>query len=223
MEGVGRDFTRRGFLQAAALTASHFTVSGLFAEELVRKTPEMTPGPLYPDKLPLDTDNDLIIVSDSITPAVGQITHLSGRILDTRGDPIRDALIEIWQVDSTATYLKERSHRRAGTFDANFQGFGRFLTGSTGEYYFRTIKPVPYPTRLAPHVHFMVKVKGRPAWSTQLYIQGHPGNSRDGLYRSIGDPNAQAAVTVPFLPVEGSRIGELTAKFDIVPGFTPAG
>ena len=223
MEGVGRDFTRRGFLQAAALTASHFTVPGLFAEELMRKTPEMTPGPLYPDKLPLDTDNDLIIVSDSITPAVGQITHLSGRILDTRGDAIRDALIEIWQVDSTATYLKERTHRRAGTFDANFQGFGRFLTGSTGEYYFRTIKPVPYPTRLAPHVHFMVKVKGRPAWSTQLYIQGHPGNLRDGLYRSIGDPAAQAAVTVAFAPVEGSRIGELAAKFDIVPGFTPAG
>ena len=223
MEDVGRDFTRRGFLQAAALTASHFTVSGLFAEELVRKTPEMTPGPLYPDKLPLDTDNDLIIVSDSITPAVGQITHLSGRILDARGDPIRDALIEIWQVDSTATYLKERSHRRAGTFDANFQGFGRFLTGSTGEYYFRTIKPVPYPTRSAPHIHFMIKVKGRPAWSTQLYIQGHPGNLRDGLYRSIGDPDAQTAVTVAFSPVEGSRIGELTAKFDIVPGFTPAG
>ena len=126
-------------------------------------------------------------------------------------------------MDSTATYLKERTHRRAGTFDANFQGFGRFLTGSTGEYYFRTIKPVPYPTRLAPHVHFMVKVKGRPAWSTQLYIQGHPGNLRDGLYRSIGDPAAQAAVTVAFAPVEGSRIGELTAKFDIVPGFTPAG
>jgi protocatechuate 3,4-dioxygenase, beta subunit len=223
MAGVGSVFTRRRFLQAAALTASYLTVPGLFAEELMRKTPEMTAGPLYPDKLPLDTDNDLIIVSDSITPAVGQITHLSGRILDTRGDPIRDALIEIWQVDNTATYLKERSYRKAGTFDANFQGFGRFLTGSTGEYYFRTIKPVPYPTRSAPHIHFMIKVKGRPAWSTQLYIQGHPGNLRDGLYRSIGDPDAQTAVTVAFSPVEGSRIGELTAKFDIVPGFTPAG
>jgi protocatechuate 3,4-dioxygenase beta subunit len=223
MEGGGCDFSRRRFLQAAALTASYFTVPGLFAEELVRKTPEMTAGPLYPDELPLDTDNDLIIVRDSITPAVGQITHLSGRILDTKGNPIRDALIEIWQVDSTATYLKERSHRPAGSCDLNFQGFGRFQTGSTGEYYFRTIKPVPYPTRRAPHIHFMVKVKGRPAWSTQLYIQGHPGNLRDGLYRSIGDPEAQAAVTVAFSPVEGSRIGELVAKFDIVPGFTPAG
>ena len=183
----------------------------------------MTVGPLYPDNLPRDTDNDLIIVNDSITPAVGQITHLSGRILDSRGEPVRDALIEIWQVDSTATYLKERSHRPAGSFDPNFQGFGRFLTGSTGEYYFRTIKPVPYPTRQAPHIHFMVKVKGRSAWSTQLYIQGHPGNLRDGLYRSIGDADAQAAVTVDFAPVPGSRIGEFVAKFDIVSGFTPAG
>ena len=223
MERIRFDFTRRRFLQAAALTASYFTVPGLFAEELMRKTPEMTVGPLYPDKLPLDTDNDLVIVNDSITPAVGQITHLSGRILDARGEPIRDALVEIWQVDSTATYLKERSYRKAGTFDANFQGFGRFVTGSSGEYYFRTIKPVPYPTRPAPHIHFMIKAKGRPAWSTQLYIQGHPGNLRDGLYRSIDDPDAQAAVTVAFSPVEGSRIGELVAKFDIIPGFTPAG
>src|SRR6476660_1510995 len=184
MERSASDLTRRRFLGAAAVTASYFTVPGLFAEELMSRTPEMTVGPLYPDNLPRDSDNDLIIVNDSITPAVGQITHLSGRILDSRGEPVRDALIEIWQVDSTATYLKERSHRPAGSFDPNFQGFGRFLTGSTGEYYFRTIKPVPYPTRSAPHIHFMVKVRGRSAWSTQLYIQGHPGNLRDGLYRS---------------------------------------
>jgi protocatechuate 3,4-dioxygenase, beta subunit len=223
MERSASDLTRRRFLRATAVTASYLTVPGLFAEELMRRTPEMTVGPLYPDKLPRDTDNDLIIVNDSITPAVGQITHLSGRILDSRGEPIRDALIELWQVDSTATYLKERSHRSAGSFDPNFQGFGRFLTGSTGEYYFRTIKPVPYPSRQAPHIHFMVKVKGQPAWSTQLYIQGHPGSLCDGLYRSIGDADAQAAVTVDFAPVPGSRIGELVAKFDIVPGFTPAG
>ena len=99
MERSASDLTRRRFLQAAAVTASYFTVPGVFAEELMRRTPEMTIGPLYPDKLPRDTDNDLIIVNDSITPAVGQITHLSGRILDSRGEPVRDALIEIWQVD----------------------------------------------------------------------------------------------------------------------------
>jgi hypothetical protein len=76
----------------------------------------------------LDTDNDLIIVNDSITPAVGEITHLSGRLLDANGGPIRDAVVEIWQVDNTGTYLKERESKRNTGYDANFQGFGRFLT-----------------------------------------------------------------------------------------------
>ena len=187
----------------------------------MRQTPRVTQGPLYPERLPLDADNDLIIVSDSVTPAVGEITHLSGRLLGLRGEPIRNAIIEIWQVDSTATYLVERNHKRAGSFDVNFQGFGRFETGSSGEYYFRTIKPVPYPTRPAPHIHFMVKVKGREPWTTQLYVKGHPGNARDSIYRHIGEGQAQEAVTVDFTPVKESRIGELAAKFDIVLGFTP--
>jgi len=50
-----------------AMGASLWTVPGLFAEELV-KTPRQTEGPFYPDKLPLDTDNDLLIVNDKITP-----------------------------------------------------------------------------------------------------------------------------------------------------------
>ena len=54
----------------------------MWAEELIR-TPAQTEGPFYPDKLPLDTDNDLIIVNDHITPAIGEVTHLSGRILDS--------------------------------------------------------------------------------------------------------------------------------------------
>ena len=223
MQDVDPGSTRRHFLRSVSLTAGFFAVPGAFAEELMRKTPWGTQGPLYPDKLPLDTDNDLIIVNDSVTPAVGQITHVSGRILDARGGPIQDAVVEIWQVDSTATYLKEHSYKKAGSFDANFQGFGRFLTGSNGEYYFRTIKPVAYPGRSAPHIHFMIRMKGREPWTTQLYIKGHPGNQRDGLYRAIGDPRAQEAVTVEFGPVKDSRIGELVASFDIVLGFTPEG
>ena len=213
--------TRRHFLRNATLAAGLFAVPGAFAEELLRQTPRATQGPLYPEKLPLDADNDLIVVSDSVTPAVGEITHLSGRLLGLHGEPVRNAVIEIWQVDNMATYLVERSHKPAGSFDANFQGFGRFETGSSGEYYFRTIKPVPYPTRPAPHIHFMVKVKGREPWTTQLYVKGDPGNARDYIYRRIGDGQAQEAVTVDFAPMKESRIGELVAKFDIVLGLTP--
>ncbi len=157
-----------------------------------------------------------------MTPAVGEITHLSGRLLGSHGEPVRNAVIEIWQVDSMSTYLQERSRKPAGSFDVNFQGFGRFETGSAGEYYFRTIKPVAYPTRPAPHIHFLVKVKGREPFATQLYVKGHPGNARDQIYRGIGDARAQEAVTVDFAPVKDSRIGELEARFNIILGFTPA-
>src|SRR5436305_11646575 len=98
--------SRRGFLGALALGASAFTARGAFAEELTR-TPTTFEGPYYPKKLPLDTDNDLLIINDAITPAVGEVTHLSGRLLDSKGDPLRNAVIEIWQCDRDGTYLKQ--------------------------------------------------------------------------------------------------------------------
>lgn len=66
---------RRIFL--GGFGAALFMTPGAFAEELFR-TPRLTEGPFYPDTLPLDTDNDLITINDSITPAVGEITHLTG-------------------------------------------------------------------------------------------------------------------------------------------------
>ena len=191
---------------------------GAFAEQLTL-TPRQTEGPFYPDKLPLDTDNDLLIVNDGITPAVGEVTWLSGRILDVNGAPIRNAVVEIWQCDNQGAYLHTRTDNRDDR-DKNFQGFGRFVTGSSGEYVFRTIKPVPYPGR-TPHVHFAIKMKGREKWTTQCYIKGHPGNERDGIWRNIKDEKQREAITVDFAPLAESKAGELAARFDIVPGFTP--
>jgi protocatechuate 3,4-dioxygenase beta subunit len=210
--------SRRRFLSTCALGAAAFTVPGAFADELFR-TPPQTEGPFYPNKLPLDTDNDLLIINDTISPAVGEITHLGGKVLDARGTPIRNALVEIWQVDGRGAYLHTGTSNRDKR-DANFQGFGRFLTGSSGEYYFRTIKPVPYPGR-TPHIHFKIKKGGKELLVTQCYVKGEPGNERDGIFRSLKDPKAQAALLVDFAPIKGSRIGELAARFDIVLGVTP--
>ena len=138
---------RRGFMGALALGATAFTTRGAFADEL-EQTPRVQEGPFYPHKLPLDTDNDLIRINDKITPAVGEITHLSGRILDTKGDPIKNIVVELWQCDRDGAYLRDHDENGA-KFDTNFQGYGQFLTGSTGAYYFRTIKPVPYSGRPA--------------------------------------------------------------------------
>lgn len=215
------NLSRRIFLSSAAVgaagAAALFT-PGVFAEHLVQ-TPAQTEGPFYPDKMPLDTDNDLLVISNSITPAVGEVTRLSGRILDRRGDPVRNATVEIWQVDNHGAYLHSGSVNREKR-DPNFQGFGRFITSSKGEYSFRTIKPVLYPGRQAPHIHFLVQAKGHDKFTTQCYIKGHPGNANDFVLKEIRDPKARASVMVEFAPVAGSAIGELAAKFDIVMGYT---
>jgi len=209
---------RRQLVKGMAFGAAMFAVPGLFAEELIR-TPQLGEGPFYPNKLPLDTDNDLLVINDSINPAIGEVTHLSGKVLDTNGDPIRNAFVEIWQVDSGGAYLHDGSDNKAKK-DKNFQGYGRFLTNVKGEYYFRTIKPVAYPGR-TPHIHLAVSEFGKRKLTTQMLVKGEPGNERDGLFRAIRDEKLRNLLVAEFTPLEGSKIGELTAEFDMVIGVTP--
>ena len=203
-----------------AFAASLYTTKGLFADLL--SSPSLTEGPFYPDHLPLDLDNDLIIINNSTTPAVGTITQLSGRILDSKGDPIKGLTVEIWQCDANEVYLHSRdSEPKKKQQDANFQGFGRFEASSQGEYRFRTIKPVPYPGRPAPHIHFKIKRGDRELLTTQLMMRGHEGNKRDGVFSQAGDAIDQELIQADFLPIPDSKIGEFYAKFDIVLGRTP--
>ena len=212
---------RRRFLQgltAAGLAA--FTTPGAHAQQLI-ETGTTTEGPFYPDKLPLDTDNDLIVINDSITPGVGEITHLTGRVLTKSGQAVRNAFVEIWQVDQTGSYVHTGGRQPSG-FDRNFQGYGRFLSDSKGQYYFRTIKPIDYTLigifRTA-HIHVAVSQNGRRVFTSQLMVNGHPANARDGIIRNL-DPRALKTLLVDFTPLPGSKLGELTANFDIVLGAT---
>ena len=118
---------------------------------------------------------------------------------------------------STCTPPTAAEARQAG--HATSRASAGSLTGSTGEYYFRTIKPVPYPGR-TPHIHFKVKKGGKELLTTQCYVKGHPGNDRDGVRRHPR-PEGAESVTVEFAPIKESQIGELAAKFDMVLGVTP--
>jgi protocatechuate 3,4-dioxygenase beta subunit len=207
---------RRALLHGLVLGTLACSAHRTLAQSLI-VTPAQTEGPFYPDRLPLDQDNDLVRVKGHQAPAAGEVTDLTGRLVDLRGNPLGGVTVEIWQVDHNGHYIHTRD--AGAKNDANFQGFGRFETGQAGEYRFRTIKPVPYPGR-TPHIHVKLRKGGRELLTTQLYVQGHPLNARDGVLRGIRDPQQRAAVMVPFVPSR-EHSGELAARFDIVLGLTP--
>lgn len=215
MESAGWIRSRRWFLGGLA-AATAFGVRGVYAQQLM-ETPATGEGPFYPDKMPLDTDNDLLIINDAITPAVGEITHLGGRVLTASGEPVRNAFVEIWEVDHTGSYVHSEGRQPTGN-DRNFQGYGRFLTDSKGQYYFRTIKPIEY-TLLgmfrAPHVHLAISQGGRRIFTTQILVKGDPANARDTLRFPAASLDK---LMVDFKSLPGSKTGELTANFDVVLG-----
>jgi protocatechuate 3,4-dioxygenase beta subunit len=202
-----------------AIGAAALGARGAFAQALA--TAVTGDGPYYPDRLPLDTDNDLIVINDGVTPAVGEITHLTGRLFAENGAPVRNAFIEIWQSDVNGSYI--HTEGRNGKLDANFQGYGRFLTDAEGRYYFRTIKPVPYTLQgqfRAPHIHVAVSKAGRRIMATQALVRGHEANAGDLITRRIDDPAVLETLMVDYRPLPGSTLGELTANFDIRLGVT---
>lgn len=182
------------------------------AAELV-PTPRQARGPFYPLRLPLDSDNDLVVVEGSTGRAKGEISNVVGRVLDGRGRPLARARVEIWQCDANGRYHHVHDYGDRA-LDPSFQGYGQFVTGADGAYRFRTIKPVPYPGR-APHIHFTISGPGFEPLTTQMYVAGAPENERDWILNNIADPHARASLIVRFTP-HPDVPGELAANFDIV-------
>jgi len=193
-------------LSAAALAAATPAFAAL------KPTPRQTRGPFYPETIPLDHDNDLVRVKGRAAQAMGEVTHLSGRVLDTEGKPVPGARVEIWQCDAKGIY-HHPGDRRVGRVDGNFQGYGRTVAAADGGYRFRTIKPVPYPGR-TPHIHVAVQASGFGELVSQIYIEGFPQNARDFVYRNVVGEGATVAAR--FLPAPELERGALKAHFDLI-------
>jgi protocatechuate 3,4-dioxygenase beta subunit len=213
--------SRRRLLGGAGAVAAAAAVPAAAAGLIV--TPPQTTGPFYPLDLPLDADNDLVVVDGRPDRASGTILHLAGRVLDPDGRPVRGVRVEIWQCDAFGVYHHPRDPR--GPADANFQGFGYTTADDQGAWRFRTIEPVPYPGR-TPHIHFRIAGPGFEPLVTQMYLAGHPLNERDGLYRRLGEQ--ARLVTVALQPAPdlepASKSGAKRGVFDIVlgPGGAPS-
>src|SRR5437667_1325834 len=223
---------RRRFFKSMALASGGFTLSGYLAEALTL-SPIVTQGPYYPlaNNIPLDKDNDLVQLNDNLTIAAGTVTYLSGRVLDSSGNPIRGALVELWHADREGDYLYSASAARNPACDVNFAGFGQFLTGSAGQFRFRTIKAGLYNGRTR-HYHIGVTVPGRATRSTTQTFWNETAkdlngntwatqNSNDNVWTTITDAAQRAAVTLDYTAVPGTTTGEVQATWDFVSGFTP--
>jgi protocatechuate 3,4-dioxygenase, alpha subunit len=96
-------------------------------------TPGQTVGPFFHLGLPYDGDRHLVPEGSP-----GAIT-LHGTVYDGAGDPVPDALLELWQTDSQGNVV-----RGAGSMDRDgttFTGFGRADTDADGHYAFTTVEP----------------------------------------------------------------------------------
>ncbi len=194
----------------ATLVLSFAVAGGAWAASLA-PTPEQTPGPFYPSVLPEDRDADLLVIKGRDGRAQGTVLLLSGRVTDTDGNPVGDALVEIWQADSYGRYLPPKDGA-PGRRDANFQGYGQSRTDASGTYRFRTIRPVAYESR-PPHIHFQITHPRFRPLVTQMYVVGEPGREDPA---SFGGRRTRDALSVTLRPADGSEAGALAARFDIV-------
>jgi protocatechuate 3,4-dioxygenase, beta subunit len=202
---------RRRLLQAGGALLSG-GVAPAWPAELV-PTPAQMRGPFYPVTFPLDRDNDLVRVEGRPGLAFGEITHITGRVLNTMGLPQAGVRIEIWQVNGYGRYHHE-GDAQDRPFDPNFQGYGICVTAPDGSYGFRTVRPVAYPGR-APHVHFALSRADFGTFTTQMYVAGAPENDNDLLLSRVRDRQARESLVVS-LSRSGSPPAELAGKFDII-------
>jgi len=168
-------------------------------ETRLGQTPWQTVGPFFHYALPHPGGADLVGPSDAgarrdlvpaehfllqppvrATEVAGQIIEVDGRVLDGAGEPLPDALVEIWQADAD------------GAFGDHFAHFGRCATAADGGYRFRTVLPgrVAGPGNTLQAAHIDVGLLGRGLLRrlvTRIYFEGEPGLEEDPVLALVPD------------------------------------
>lgn len=195
--------------------------------ELFGQTPWQTLGPFFHYALPWKGGADLVGGSDlgarpELMPPGHDLLHRSaprgqvagdrieieGRVLDGAGEPLADALVEIWQADAEGRYASPADAPR----DPEFAGFGRAATLDDGSFRFRTIRPgrVAGPGNSLQAAHVAVAVLGRGLIKrlvTRLYFEDGEGVDDDPVLAFV--PAARRATLI------ARRTGEAAYRFDI--------
>jgi len=141
-------------------------------------TPSQTLGPFFDFGL-IIPDGDVVATSQS----AGRHVVIEGTLRDGNGDPVADALVEVWQANAAGKYRHD-ADRQDRPLDPAFDGFGRVATSDRGEFAFKTVVPgrVPGPdgTLQAPHLAVGVLARGvLTRLVTRLYFEDEPSNAED--------------------------------------------
>lgn len=170
------------------------------------------------DVRPEDAD----LTAHGAGPVIGERIIVHGRLLDEKGRPIPDSLIEVWQANAAGRYMHARDQHDA-PLDPNFFGAGRCITDAQGRYRFTTIRPGAYPWGNHPnawrpaHIHFsMFGPCFLTRLVTQMYFPGDPLFPFDPIFHSVADAKARERMIAGFDLEATQPDWALGFRFDIV-------
>jgi protocatechuate 3,4-dioxygenase, beta subunit len=182
---------------------------------------EMT-GPVFGHQIIGDLDNDLIRNYAKTGEAIGPRTNVYGRVLDENGRGVAGALVEIWQANAGGRY-RHKKEAYTAPLDPNFGGCGRTITDSEGRYWFRTVRPGPYPwpNRVndwrPAHIHFSVFGHAfAQRLVTQMYFEGDPMIWQCPIATGAPDRSALEQLVAALDRNNSTHMDSLAYKFDIV-------
>jgi protocatechuate 3,4-dioxygenase beta subunit len=177
-------------------------------------------GPVYghSDVKPEEAD----LTTQNAGEPLGERIIVQGRVLDERGRPVPDTLVEIWQCNAAGRYIHAVDQHPA-PLDPNFTGGGRCVTDADGHYRYVTIKPGAYPWYNHPNAwrpaHIHLSLFG-PSFLTrlvtQMYFPGDPLFPFDPIFNSVTDPKARERMICQFDLATTTPDWALGYRFDIV-------
>jgi protocatechuate 3,4-dioxygenase beta subunit len=179
-------------------------------------------GPVFSSDTLGPLDNDLILNYAKDGQPIGERIIVHGFVLDENARPVRGALVEVWQANAGGRY-RHRNDKYMAPIDPNFGGCGRMLTDENGYYFFRTIKPGPYPWRnrindwRPAHIHYSISGSAfAQRLITQMYFEGDPLIPDCPIVRSIPDEAAVRGLIASLDRHAFVQLDCLAYRFDIV-------
>jgi protocatechuate 3,4-dioxygenase beta subunit len=167
-------------------------------------------------------DNDLIRNFAKTGDPIGERILVHGRVLDENAKPVRGTLVEFWQANAGGRY-RHKNDTYLAPIDPNFGGCGRAITDEDGYYFFRTIKPGPYPWRnyvnswRPAHIHFSLFGTGfAQRLITQMYFEGDPLIKICPIVNTIPDAAAIERLIAPLDLHAAAPMDLLAYRFDMV-------